>query len=181
MNYSRNVKWKNSLPTRNKPAQLTLHIVYALPYNFTKSTTKTPTSYSLTSLKPLTPLTMISSLNSWPSTVPLTPTLINVIRQLHNNFNLKLIFDKKNKAFIDYSISVRQGDNMAGLLFLFLMQAMDDSFQAQHFRLQPEFRTHQNSNRGRLLTQPMPAQTKGVLFHFSKSMFADDTAYILLS
>jgi hypothetical protein len=28
---------------------------------------------------------------------------------------------------------------MAGLLFLFLMQAMDDSFQAQHSRPQPEF------------------------------------------
>jgi hypothetical protein len=70
---------------------------------------------------------------------------------------------------------------MAGLLFLFLMQAMDDSFQAQHSRPQPEFQTHQNSTWGRLLTQPAPAQTKGVPFHFSKSMFADDTAYILLS
>jgi hypothetical protein len=67
------------------------------------------------------------------------PTLIDVIHQLHNNFNLKLIFDKKNKAFIDYSVGVCQGDNMAGLLFLFLMQAMDDSFQAQHSRPQPEF------------------------------------------
>jgi hypothetical protein len=28
---------------------------------------------------------------------------------------------------------------MADLLFLFLMQAMDDSFQAQHSRPQPEF------------------------------------------
>jgi hypothetical protein len=67
------------------------------------------------------------------------PALIDVICRLHDNFNLKLIFDKKNKAFIDYSIGVRQGDNMAGLLFLFLMQAMDDSFQAQHSRPQPEF------------------------------------------
>jgi hypothetical protein len=128
----------------------------------------------------LTPLTMISSLKSWPSTAPL-PSLIDVIHRFHDNFNLKLVFDKKNKAFIDYSIGVCQGDNMAGLLFLFLMQAMDDSFQAQHSRPQPEFRTHRNSTRGRLLAQPAPARTKGVPFHFSKSMFADDTAYILLS
>jgi hypothetical protein len=31
------------------------------------------------------------------------PALIDVIRRLHDNFNLKLVFDKKNKAFIDYS------------------------------------------------------------------------------
>jgi hypothetical protein len=52
---------------------------------------------------------------------------------------------------------------MAGQLFLFLMQAMDDSFQAQHSRPQPEFRTHRNSTRGCLLAQPAPAQTKGVV------------------
>jgi hypothetical protein len=33
----------------------------------------------------------------------------------------------------------------------------------------------------RLLKQPAPAKTKGVPFHFSKSMFADDATYILSS
>jgi hypothetical protein len=48
---------------------------------------------------------------------------------LHDNFQLKLVFEKKNQAIIDYTVGVWQGDNMAGLLFLFLMQAMDESFK----------------------------------------------------
>jgi hypothetical protein len=70
---------------------------------------------------------------------------------------------------------------MAGLLFLFLMQAMDESFKKQCALPEPEFRTHRDSKRGRLLKQPAPAKTKGVPFHFGKSMFADDAAYILSS
>jgi protocatechuate 3,4-dioxygenase beta subunit len=38
---------------------------------------------------------------------------------LHDNFQLKLVFDKKNQAIIDYTVEIWQGDNMAGLLFLF--------------------------------------------------------------
>jgi hypothetical protein len=48
---------------------------------------------------------------------------------LHDNFQLKLVFDKKNQAIIDYTVGVWQGDNMAGLLFLFLKQAMDESLK----------------------------------------------------
>jgi hypothetical protein len=40
--------------------------------------------------------------------------LVDVIRQLHNNFQLKLVFDKKNQTLISYTVRVRQGDNMAG-------------------------------------------------------------------
>jgi len=107
--------------------------------------------------------------------------LIDIIRCLHDNFQLKLVFDKKNQAIIDYTVGVRQGDNMAGLLFLFLMQAMDESFKKQCALPEPEFRTHRDPKHGRLLKQPAPAKTKGVPFHFGKSMFADDAAYILSS
>jgi hypothetical protein len=65
--------------------------------------------------------------------------LIDVIRCLHDNFQLKLVFDKKNQAIIDYTVGVQQGDNMAGLLFLFLMQAMDESFKKQCALPKPEF------------------------------------------
>jgi hypothetical protein len=65
--------------------------------------------------------------------------LIDVIRHLHDNFQLKLVFDKKNQAIIDYTVGVQQGDNMAGLLFLFLMQAMDESFKKQCALPEPEF------------------------------------------
>jgi hypothetical protein len=100
---------------------------------------------------------------------------------LHDNFQLKLVFDKKNQAIIDFTVGVQQGDNMAGLLFLFLMQAMDESFKKQCALPEPEFRTHRDSKRGQLLKQPAPAKTKGAPYHFGKSMFADDAAYILSS
>jgi hypothetical protein len=100
---------------------------------------------------------------------------------LHDNFQLKLVFDKKNQAIIDYTVGVQQGDNMAGLLFLFLMQAMDESFKKQCALPEPEFQTHSDSKRGQLLKQPAPAKTKGVPFYFGKSMFADDATYILSS
>jgi hypothetical protein len=58
---------------------------------------------------------------------------------LHDNFQLKLVFDKKKQANIDYTVGVWQGDNMAGLLFLFLMQAMDESFKKQCALTKPEF------------------------------------------
>jgi hypothetical protein len=103
--------------------------------------------------------------------------LIDIIRRLHDNFQLKLVFDMKNQAIIDYTVGVQQGDNMAGLLFLFLMQAMDESFKKQCALPKPEFRTHRDSKRGQLLKQPAPAKTKGVPFHFGKSMFADDAMY----
>jgi hypothetical protein len=32
--------------------------------------------------------------------------LIDVIRHLHDNFQLKLVFDKKNQAIIDYTVGV---------------------------------------------------------------------------
>jgi hypothetical protein len=32
--------------------------------------------------------------------------LIDVIRRLHDNFQLKLVFDKKNQAIIDYTVGV---------------------------------------------------------------------------
>ena len=54
-------------------------------------------------------------------------------------------------------------------------------FKKQSAPPEPEFRTHRDSNRGRLLKQPAPTTTKGVPFHFGKSMFADDTAYLLSS
>jgi hypothetical protein len=33
---------------------------------------------------------------------------------LHDNFQLKLVFDKKNQAIIDYTVGVQQGDNIRG-------------------------------------------------------------------
>ena len=49
--------------------------------------------------------------------------LIEVIRLLYENLEVELRVDGE-KVQIPYSIGVKQGDNMAPVLFLFLMQAM---------------------------------------------------------
>ncbi len=105
----------------------------------------------------------------------------DIIKCLHTDFKLKLVFDKRNQTFINYTVGVCQGDNMAGLQFLFLMQAMDKSYQKQYKLPEAAFQTHCHSGKCKLLWQPSPAMTKGLYFNFSKSMFADDTAYLLLS
>jgi hypothetical protein len=46
---------------------------------------------------------------------------------------------------------------------------------------EPAFQTHHHSGKGKLLWQPAPATTKGLPFNFGKSMFANDTAYLILS
>jgi hypothetical protein len=111
------------------------------------------------------------------------PPLIDVIKRLHENFNLELKLDGKEKVYIDYTVGVRQGDNMAPVLFLFLMQAMAESYDKKRIatgRTDPEFRTHKATAKcyGRLKYQPAPTRTKGYKFNFGKSMFVDDTAYI---
>jgi len=87
----------------------------------------------------------------------------------------------KNKTLIDYTKGVRQGDNMAPLFFLFLIQAMNESYKkAKNRGEQMEFCTHKNtaSHPGHLLQQPNPTHTKGTPFCFDKSLFVDDTTYL---
>jgi hypothetical protein len=47
-------------------------------------------------------------------------TLVEPIRKLHHDFKLKFKLGTK-EVLIDYSIGVKQGDNIAPALFLFLM------------------------------------------------------------
>lgn len=111
------------------------------------------------------------------------PTLVDVVRRLHDEFKLELKLGGKKKALIDYTVGVRQGDNMAPILFLFLIQAMIETYKKDEEaegHKEPEFRTHKNtaSCPGRMLQQPNPARTKGTTFYFGKSIFVDDTAFI---
>jgi hypothetical protein len=50
------------------------------------------------------------------------PELVAVIEKLHENFHLKLEIEKES-CEIPYTVGVKQGDNMAPTLFLFLMMA----------------------------------------------------------
>ena len=57
--------------------------------------------------------------------------LVDVIRRLHEDFRLEFILDDEATCLIDYTVGVRQGDNMAPALFLFLMQAMAEGLRKE--------------------------------------------------
>jgi len=70
---------------------------------------------------------------------------------------------------------------MAPVLFLFLMQAMVESYRRTH-QDAPKYHCHPpHTTRGRLLNQPKPAQTKGLVFEFDLSLFVDDGAFLCTS
>jgi hypothetical protein len=108
------------------------------------------------------------------------PPLVEVIRRLHRDFQLKFTLGKE-QANIEYTVGVRQGDNMAPALFLFLMQAMAESLEKQLAQdnlgvKMAEFRYHRATatNRGRLRMQPNPERTKGTIFKLLQALFVDD-------
>jgi hypothetical protein len=107
------------------PEPMMPHTVYVPLSNYVRNTTKTPYLLFIDLIKAFDTANhdlIFAILDKYG-----TPrALIDIIRRLHDNFQLKLVFDKKNQAIINYTVGVQQGDNMAGLLFLFLMQAMDE-------------------------------------------------------
>jgi hypothetical protein len=115
------------------------HTVCVPLSNYVRNTNKTPTYCSLIDLIKAFDTANHDLLFAILEKYGAPRALIEVIRHLHDNFQLKLVFDKKNQAIINYTVGVRQGDNMAGLLFLFLMQAMDESFKKQCALPKPEF------------------------------------------
>jgi hypothetical protein len=107
--------------------------------------------------------------------------LIDVIRRLHDGFKLEFTLDKNHKCNIDYTVGVRQGDNMAPVLFLFLMQAMAETLQKEwknSNKIIPSFMYHKSTNNGYTRCQPKPETTKGEIFQLLYTLFVDDTAFI---
>ena len=108
------------------------------------------------------------------------PKLVSVIRCLHKDFKLKFTLGKETR-YIDYTVGVRQGDNMAPTLFLFLMQAMAESLekkrQRENYQLKIlEYRYHRAASNtgGRMRLQPNPQKTKGTVFKLLQALFVDD-------
>ena len=113
--------------------------------------------------------------------------LIAVIKKLHTNFKLKFKLEGLQEI-IDYTVGVKQGDSMAPLLFLFLMQAMFQTLQKKidshqslsahkiNFKHFPDTKT--GKPRGRIYNQPNPEKTKGQDYNLTGLLFADDGALL---
>jgi hypothetical protein len=108
-------------------------------------------------------------------------SLIEPIRKLHRDFKLKFKLGTK-EVLIDYSTGVKQGDNIAPALFLFLMQGMAECLETKHMRDEKKnpyyFKHPRSAMNGKIKCQSNPTRTKGKDFSFTHTLFVDDTAIV---
>ena len=109
--------------------------------------------------------------------------MVDVIKRLYTDSKLQLTIGKEKES-IPYTVGVKQGDNMAPVLFLFLMQAMAETLEAEwilHNIETTEYRYHKETKviKGRLCGQDPKA--KGVTFSLFKILYVDDGAFMFTS
>jgi hypothetical protein len=108
------------------------------------------------------------------------PTLTRIIQQLYTNMHVHLTHLQEKRS-IPYTIGVQQGDNMAPVLFLFIMQAFAETLE-QNWRKwgldPPEFKFMDRGlkSKGRLLNQSTAAT--GTAFNLFYLLFVDDGAFL---
>jgi hypothetical protein len=108
--------------------------------------------------------------------------LIEVLKKLYTDVTINLRVGEKLEQFLSTS-GVKQGDNLAPVLFIFVIHAVSNSldkkweFETPDLRWYPD--TQAGKPRGQLRgTNPL---NKGTKFSFFKSYYVDDTAFILLN
>jgi hypothetical protein len=108
-------------------------------------------------------------------------SLVEPIRKLHRDFKLKFKLGSK-EVLIEYSTGVKQGDNIAPALFLFLMQGMAECLETKHMREKKTppyyFKHPRSAMNGKIKCQSNPTRTKGKDFSFTHTLFVDDTAIV---
>ena len=109
------------------------------------------------------------------------PQLVSVIKRLYDGASVKLKIGEADPRSIPYTVGVKQGDAMAPVLFLFLMQAfaetLEDSWEEAEIEV-PTFNYHRNRDNpiGRLVNQR--SQSKGTLLLLNNLLYVDDGAFI---
>jgi len=110
-------------------------------------------------------------------------SLISVIQKLYQDVKIDLRIGKE-KATFGSTCGVKQGDNLAPILFIMFMncvaESLDDLWDFEQPNLQYVPDDADGNSRGRLTS--MPVNTKeGERFSFFKSYYVDDAAFILLN
>ena len=103
--------------------------------------------------------------------------MTGVIERLYKDAEIKIKIGKEERT-IPYSVGVKQGDNMAPVLFLFLMQALSETLEKEWKKNNitiPEFKHFPKSGKGRLLGQDWKA--KGKTFELFYLLYVDDGAF----
>ena len=106
--------------------------------------------------------------------LPLSP--IDVIRKLYENWHIQLKLRSALKN-VPYEAGVQQGNNMAHILFLFMMQAVMQTLE-KSLPSKLEYRFFPN-DKGCLLGQR--TQSAGAPFNHFSLLFIDDGAFICKS
>ena len=106
-------------------------------------------------------------------------SLFNVINKMYQNCHVHQKI-RKNLERIPYKTGVQQGDNMAPILFLFVMQAVMDTLDKDlpANNLKPEFQYFPN-DKGHLIGQR--TKSAGSPFNVFSLLFIDDGAFLFQS
>ena len=110
--------------------------------------------------------------------------IVNVVQRQYEGVTVEMDIEG-NKTEIPATVGVKQGDNLAPLLFLFAMQAALETLQPKWpLSDVPEFAymadVKSGANKGRVRGQLMGqnAKAKGTSFRFFRSLYADDSAFL---
>lgn len=108
------------------------------------------------------------------------PQLTRIIKQLYTDMHVNLEYENEKRK-IPYTIGVQQGDNMAPVLFLFVMQAFAETLEKNWKEwglTAPEYKyMNRGTNfQGRFFNQATTAQ--GTVFDLFYLLFVDDGAFL---
>ena len=101
--------------------------------------------------------------------------LVSLISRLHTDVKVKLKVGEADVTF-DATIGVKQGDNMAPVLFLFYIQAAIEKMDRDWPVDRPEFLFKMDST-----VTGRPYTAKGARFNFWTSLYADDGGFLFNS
>ena len=99
------------------------------------------------------------------------------MRLLHEELSVVLRVDSEI-IVIPYTIGVKQGDNMAPVLFLFLMLAFSEILEEEYkeWGIKPiEFKYHADITKGQLKSQTL--HCRALTFHIVQLVYVDDTFF----
>ena len=103
------------------------------------------------------------------------PRLVDVVRRLYENMTVKLTIGEATRV-IQYGVGVQQGDNIAPVLFLFLLMAFAQTLEQFWDVPIPEYVYPLENNAGQLRRQKSTKQGRLLtLFYF---LYVDDGAFL---
>jgi hypothetical protein len=105
--------------------------------------------------------------------------MIEVLKKLYKDVTINLRVGEKLEQFLSTS-GVKQGDNLAPILFIFVIHAVSNSLNKKWNFTTPDFRwlpdTAESKPQGHL--HGTRYTTKGTKFSRFKSYYVDDTAFL---